>query len=224
MPRTRLPPHDALGVSRRLKEFATRRFGTFAAFMKRLRVQARTGKTWARRKAPTVPDVPSLVRFARETNLNLNWLLLGEGPEVRQRDATTPDGHLLATIEAELRATEGVTEDEAQAVWNRLVIYRAGETGFRAITFLAVEAVRPLYRELLRRERFTKQLLRYAENWSTKFLRTAQISPEESKGQSEEFGQLIGRYREATEPELQVGAIGLQPQKRPTTTAKPLPT
>jgi hypothetical protein len=221
MPRTGLPPHEALGVSRRLKEFATRRFGTFAAFLQRLRVQARTGKTWARRKTPTVPDVPSLVRFARETNLNLNWLLLGEGPEVRLRDATTPDGHLLATIEAELRATEGVTEDEARAVWNRLVIYRAPESGFRAITFLAVEAVRPLYRELLRRERLAKDLLRFAENWSAKFLRTAHMSPETSRRQLKEFAQLITRQVEKAEPDLQVGAIQFQPQARPATTAKP---
>jgi len=170
-----------------------------------------------------VPDVPVLVRFAREGNVNLNWLLLGEGAEVRQQEATTPDGHLLATIEAELRATEGVTEDEAQAVWNRLVIYRTAESGYRAITFLAVEGVRPLYRELLRRERSTKQLLRYAENWSAAFLRSAPMSPEDSKRQLQAFAQLIGQQLEAAQPELQVGSVRLLPEKRPAKAPKPSP-
>lgn len=224
MPRTRLPPREALAVSKRLKEFATRRFGTFAAFLNRLRVPSRTGKSWAKLKTPNVPDVPFLVRCARETNINLNWWLLGEGPEVREREATTPDGHLLATIEAELRATEGVTEDEADAVWNRLVIYRTAESGYRAITFLAVEAVRALYRELLRRERSTKDLLRFAENWSAAFVRTARMSPEESRRQLEAFAQLLGQHLEASEPALQVGSIRLEPAKRPTTTSTPSPT
>ena len=223
MPRTKLPSRDALAISKRLKEFATRRFQSFAEFLRRLRVQPRTGKSWAKRRSPNVPDVPFLVRFAREANVNLNWLLLGEGTEVRQQKATTPDGHLLATIEAELRATEGVTEDEAQAVWNRLVIYRTAESGYRAITFLAVEAVRPLYRELLRRERSTKQLLRFAQNWAAAFLRTAQISPEESARQLHEFAQLIGQLLEAPQPALQAGSARLLPEKQPAKAPKPSP-
>jgi hypothetical protein len=218
VPRTKLPNREALAISKRLKEFATRRFESFAEFLRRHRIQPRTGKSWAKRGTPSVPDVPFLVRFAREANANLNWLLLGEGPDVRQREATTPDGQLLATIEAELRATEGVTEDEAQAVWNHLVIYRTAEYGYRAITFLAVEAVRPMYRELLRRERATKRLFRYAENWSAAFLRAGRISPEESRRQLQAFAQLLVKQLEPLEPELQAGSVRLVPEKPP---AKP---
>src|SRR5437016_3296236 len=106
MPRSRVPSRDAKAISRRLKDFAQRRHGSVAALLRRLGVSARTGKSWTKRNDPSVPDVPTLLRFARDANLNLNWLLLGEGPDLRHREVKTPYGHFLATVEAELRATE----------------------------------------------------------------------------------------------------------------------
>jgi hypothetical protein len=72
-------------------------------------------------------------------------LLLGEGPELRQRETTTPEGALLATIAAEFRATEKADHADHEQAWARLALYAP-----RAILQLEVEAVRPVYQNALR--------------------------------------------------------------------------
>jgi hypothetical protein len=61
---------------------------------------------------PTTPRADNLVELATRVNLNPNWLLLGEGPPLR--DGAEPD--LLAryhdAVVAEVAAAEGLTRDE----------------------------------------------------------------------------------------------------------------
>ena len=64
---------------------------------------------------PSVPDTVSLVRIAERKNLNLNWLLLGEGEPLRgvepDADAWT---RLRQTLVAEL-ISHGATAPDAEA-------------------------------------------------------------------------------------------------------------
>ena len=138
-----LASREALAISGRLKKYM-RRFGSQTEFARRFGVPRTTLLTWTHRKAPGVPDASYLLRLAREGNLNLSWLLLGEGPVLRQRETTTPQAALMAAIAAELRATEAADDADHEQAWARLALY-----GPEAVFRLAVEAVRPVYRQAL---------------------------------------------------------------------------
>jgi hypothetical protein len=63
---------------------------------------------------PAAPDTVSLVRIAARKNLNLNWLLLGEGPELRGIDTNANVwDQLRQTLVAEL-VNQGATRVEAE--------------------------------------------------------------------------------------------------------------
>ncbi len=135
---------DATAICRRLQQFG-KRFGKWSGFCVRFRVPLTTLTAWLRRAGPAIPDIGYLLRMAREGNLNLNWLLLGEGPELRERSTETPKGHALAAIAAELRATERADDQDHDQAWASLTI--DSDAAFS----LAVEAIRPEYRRVLER-------------------------------------------------------------------------
>ena len=60
---------------------------------------------WFDKEDPAIPEVVNCVKLARQENLSLNWLLLGEGPELL--GATVPFGdlaeNLRTTIVTELK-------------------------------------------------------------------------------------------------------------------------
>lgn len=65
---------------------------------------------------PSTMDTVSLVRLARKKNLNLNWLLLGEGPELRGISEGDVWERLRETLVAEL-----VSHGESRAVAERVL-------------------------------------------------------------------------------------------------------
>lgn len=154
MPRTSPSREDAKAISRRLKEFAQGRFGTWERFYTQLHVKRTTAVAWCS-KDPSVPDAAALLDLARKTNLSLNWLLLGEGPELR---IDPPRGDLdadkvEAVIQAELRQSGGADgEQEFEGAWMAMKV-REDFTQFKrpdVILHLAVEGVRPRFDEALR--------------------------------------------------------------------------
>ena len=86
---------DARVISRRLKELAGD-YGSWAKFIRRLGIKRTTANAWARhRRLPSVPEVALLIHIARETNVSLDWLLLGEGNMLREKEADTPIGRVF---------------------------------------------------------------------------------------------------------------------------------
>ena len=149
MPKTKVPAKDARAISRRLKDFAERRYGSWAEFLRRLDIGRTTGVAWARvKKAPSVPEVPLLLRLARESNVSLDWLLLGDGPELREGQGISPAGSVEAAIEAELRQSESLDPEVFEAAWGLLMLQR--QENEDSILELAVDGVRPRFRECVR--------------------------------------------------------------------------
>ncbi len=122
MPKRKVARKQAKTISQRLRALAQERYGSLEKFRSKLGVARTTGIAWFGGRHPSVPEVPFLLHLAENTNVSLNWLLLGEGPQLRQRQTVTDKGRLLATIEAELRASEDATDEEFEEVWNRMVI------------------------------------------------------------------------------------------------------
>jgi hypothetical protein len=149
MPKTKVPAKDARAISRRLKGFAQTRYGSWAEFLRQLDIGRTTGVAWARvKKAPSVPEVPLLLRLARETNVSLDWLLLGDGPELREGRGISPADSVEAAIEAELRQSESVDPEHFEAAWGLLMLQ--GQSERNSILDLAVEGVRPRFLECVR--------------------------------------------------------------------------
>ena len=149
LPKSKVTPRDARGVRDRLKGFA-RRYGSWAEFLRRLKVPRTTGIAWSRLSTPGVPEVPFLLRLAREGNVNLNWLLLGEGPELRERQAEDPAERVKAALEAELRQSEDANPEEFQAAWDRMMLRGDWSKVEDVVLKLAVDGVRPRFQENLR--------------------------------------------------------------------------
>jgi len=148
--RTRPTAKDAEAICRRLNQFVHRRYGSWSAFEEEFGIPRTTRLGWSRRKNPSVPEVPILLRLAREANLNLNWLLLGESPELRVRPADNPVEQFYAIIEAELRATEKVGAVDFDYVWTQIkarsdIAHRHKDT----VVGLAVDGVRPVFQNIL---------------------------------------------------------------------------
>jgi len=139
----RLRRGDAVAISRRLKKYM-RRFGSQREFARRFDIPRSTLRSWTHREGPAVPDASYLLDLAADGNLSLDWLLLGEGTELRQRHTTTPQAALMAAIAAELKATESADDAAHEQGWARLELY-----GPDAVFSLTVEAVRPVYRQAL---------------------------------------------------------------------------
>lgn len=88
----------------RLTDFVRRHYPS------RLKMEADVGASHSTvagwfHKDPSTPDTLSLVRLAQRKNLDLNWLLLGEGAELRGV-APSPDvwAHLRSVLVSELKS------------------------------------------------------------------------------------------------------------------------
>lgn len=149
LPKSKVTPTDAKGIRDRLKAFAGR-YGSWADFLRTLNVPRTTGIAWSRLNRPGVPEVPFLLRLARKANLNLNWLLLGEGPVLRERPADDPAERVKAALEAELRQSEDASPEEFQAAWDRMIVRGDWSKVEDEILRLAVDGVRPRFQENLR--------------------------------------------------------------------------
>src|SRR5207244_10292443 len=114
-----------------------------------------------------------------------------------------------------LRATEEATPAEFDDVWARMAIYQTPAAGYHAILWLAVEGVRPLYRELLRRIRQNEDLFRIMARWTEVWVKAERGTPDDAKRQSEELRLFMAKYADAREPTLAVstssGMIEVEP-------------
>jgi hypothetical protein len=154
MARTGPPKSDARAISQRLIGFAERRYGSWERFYLTLDFPRTTAGAW-RGKSPRVPDPAALLRIARATNLNLNWLLLGEGEELRidPPASETEADRVEAVIQAELRQSGGArSAEEFQGAWDAMRVLEDLTQLKRPdlVLHLAVEGVRPQFEEALR--------------------------------------------------------------------------
>ena len=207
MPRKRLILKHRVGISRRLRAFARGNYGSQEEFYRKMGVDSKTGWTWFG-KDPKVPDLPTLARFAEKSNVSLDWLVMGDKPELRRRETTTGTGELLALLESVLRAQEAESEDEAEAAWNQMAVYRTEDRGFDAILHLAANGVRPLYREMLRRYRVNASVEGFAVEWSRRFSETSPLE----KADIEEFAKRLARHVEPVDAAVEVDRTVFVPQ------------
>jgi len=149
LPKSKVTPRDARTIRDRLRAFAGR-YGSWAEFLRCLKVPRTTGIAWSRLERPGVPEVPFLVRLAREANVNLNWLLLGEGPVLRERPTDDPAERVKAALEAELRQSEDASPEEFRAAWDRMMLRGDWSKVEDVVLKLAVDGVRPRFQENLR--------------------------------------------------------------------------
>lgn len=141
----------AKAISKRLKDFAVRRYKSWEGFYTSIGVGRTTASSWVGTK-PKLPDTANLLKIARKTNLSLDWLLLGVGPELWLEASDTSQAALTAPIKAELRQSEDATSEEFDYAWKRLMM-RSDFTNWEGedpIVRLAVEGVRPRFQEELR--------------------------------------------------------------------------
>jgi hypothetical protein len=107
---------DAREISSRLKQFA-RRFGGWTGFQRRFDIPRVTRVDWARKKNPSVPQVPYLLRLAREGRLSVDWLLLGEGPELLGTVTSSDAGTVLrSAVVSELKVSAQASDEEIEAI------------------------------------------------------------------------------------------------------------
>ena len=154
MPRTALPLRDRMALSKRLRSFVSRHYRSRRHFEKDLELPHSTLSGWLDPLDPSGIDLPHLMRLARSTRINLHWLLIGEGEELRESQSEIPVEKLHALIEARLRQSERATNDEFVLAWMRLIAPE-WESGEDAILRLATEGVR----------RRLQEELRYARRW-----------------------------------------------------------
>ena len=88
-----LDPDKAFTIRERLAEHVSRHYPSKAEFTRRIGVPPSTVTGWFG-LPPHTPDVGQLVRLALEANISLNWLLLGEHPELLE---ATRSGERVAT-------------------------------------------------------------------------------------------------------------------------------
>ena len=82
--RKRLKLQERRAIRRRLDEHRQAIGLTRAALRDRAGCGDTTVAQWLNSKDPATPDVVSCVSLAREEGISLDWLLLGEGPQIRE--------------------------------------------------------------------------------------------------------------------------------------------
>jgi len=107
--------------------------------------------------------VPQLLRLARETGLNLNWLLLGEPPELRITPQANPVEQVYAVIEAELRASEHVRAADFDFAWTQIKAHSDTANAHKdTVVGLAVDGVRSVFQKMVQ---WSKQQDAFAKLW-----------------------------------------------------------
>ncbi len=81
MARQRVAKAKAQQIRARLESFVVSTFGTWYRFRQQTGFPRPTVDAWNRKRDPSVPDVPSLLKFTEKFRLNPSWLLLGIGPK-----------------------------------------------------------------------------------------------------------------------------------------------
>ena len=118
MGRKTLSKADCKGVSQRLKAHLKARGLTRQALGELADAGPSTVTGWLHNIDPTLPDTASVVVMAEAENLNLNWLLMGKGPRLREAilaDNTLP-ARLRAAVVSAMMANTGVTEAHANEI------------------------------------------------------------------------------------------------------------
>jgi Bacteriophage CI repressor helix-turn-helix domain len=146
MPRKKVSARDARGIGTRLKEVAGQTDGSWETFCGAMGVPRSTAVTWARRDhPPSVPDATFLLTLARKRNVNLNWLLLDEGPIFREQGAAgTPQERVSAPVEAVLRATEEEDGEDFDVLLTEISNFNDGMPVEEVLFDAAVRAGREL--------------------------------------------------------------------------------
>jgi hypothetical protein len=157
-PRT-LTREDETGIRQRLRDYVREEFGTVYQLHRRLGVPLSTANGWLGQKVPSLASLAPLVA----NGLSLDGLVRGKGPLRYAQVATALAGAPERTPERMFRRVlrEAVTRAEGarfeEAAWDRLPTLRTA-TGGDVVLALAVEGVRPLYRELADAYRATQAL------------------------------------------------------------------
>lgn len=113
MPKSKrnLTLQERQSIRDRVRRFRERHYPSRQAMNRDAGVPHATASGWFHTD-PAMPDTVSLVRLAERKNLNLNWLLLGKGPELRGIDSADDVWtQLRQTLVAELVSHGAAAED-----------------------------------------------------------------------------------------------------------------
>jgi hypothetical protein len=128
---------------------------------------------------------------------------------LRYRRVRTLEGYLLAMIEAELRASEKVSDHEAEQMWAQMAIYETEEAGFSAVLKLAAEGVRPLYRQLLTSYRVLGAGSMQFQSWANAWQQGEKVSPAEAMRRAEEYAKMLRKALGLDGKRVEVPGVGV---------------
>lgn len=98
-------------------------------------------------KDSSLPNAPVLAAWSRGLDLNINWLLLGEGPMLRSQAQATANAAQEQELQ-ELRAEVARLKDENYRLLQELVEEQRHSLGlFREVLVLDKERMRPEHSE-----------------------------------------------------------------------------
>jgi hypothetical protein len=151
-------------IRKRLDRYVTERYGSRYRLARHFegrngvsRLPLSTINGWFKESTKRVPNAMTLAPLVEE-GLSLDWLLTGIGYPVWSGIEGEPSAIMLAVIRTELAQKESADQDEFNDCWSLLVGYRQMD-GSPTLLRLAVEGVRPAFRELLVRRRQLYRLL-----------------------------------------------------------------
>lgn len=115
--RNRLEPQDALAIRDRLHAYAKETYGTLRELARQIGVAYSTIQGWLR-DPPRAPETPQLWLLATKGNLSVDWLLLGEGSQLRGGNADTAslEAALRDEVVSQLKANGEASGDEVEAL------------------------------------------------------------------------------------------------------------
>lgn len=113
--RKRLPVREARSIKSRLADFVREHHPSRLAFENAIGLAHATVTGWFS-NPPRTPETPHLVTLAKKANINLNYLLLGEGTVLRENGVQANDlaEQLRARVVAELRSVENAPVDQIE--------------------------------------------------------------------------------------------------------------